>query len=109
MNLPVYRSARTKLRDKRVKRVLIGVGAVLIALAMLPGCSKEPTDVVDGKAQIPVVSEDGKTTLICNLLEVETEDFNGNEIGEGYVCVSKPEWDRNRVGEPWVDANGTRR
>lgn len=30
-------------------------------------------------------------------------------LGESYVCVSKAEFDRNNVGEQWVDKDGVKK
>lgn len=69
-------------------------------VATLTGCTSV-TQTVDGKAEISVPGTD----VPCYFLEIDT-DSNGEETGEGYVCVSKAEWDKNRLGERWVDENG---
>lgn len=90
------------------------VAATVAALGILLGCASN-RDMVDGKAEVPVPVPTPSTTVtpaappvpvICYLLEIEREDPQGNEIGEGYQCVDKATWDRNRVGEELVDASG---
>lgn len=86
---------------KKAGTVIAGLAILILATA--GACDDK--NIVDGKAQIPVPVGDGRI-VICNLLEVETEDAGGEEVGEGYYCVSEAEWNKNQTGKEWVDANG---
>lgn len=84
------------------KKAAIGVlTATLVAFTQL-GSSCSDKDVVEEKLQISVPG----SSVPCYFLEVERQDSAGEETGETSVCVEKAEWDRNKVGNEWVDANG---
>lgn len=72
--------------------------AVVAAISMgLAGCANQNKDMVDGKAV--VLTPENHT---CYLLEIEREDAQGNELDEGYLCVTKAVYDKNKVGEEYV-------
>lgn len=73
---------------------------VLLGVA---GCMST-RNVVDGKAIVEVPLENGGTAT-CYLLEINRED-GSEEAAEDYFCVSRQEYDRNSIDQPWVDANG---
>jgi hypothetical protein len=76
------------------------------AMALLTACGGT-SNTVDGKGQSVVP---GTTPpVICYWLEVEVTDVNGEDQGEETYCATKAEWDRNKVGSTWVDANGRQR
>lgn len=87
---------------------LIGVASLAIAgfvgSLTVSGCGST-TQTVDGKVELRVPGTD----VPCYLLEIDTDSAGGEEMAEGYHCVEKAEWDRNRVGEEWVDKNGSKR
>lgn len=75
----------------------------LIAVVALAGCSK---NVVDGKSIVEVPATPSPAT--CYLLEVDRES-GGDSEAEDYFCVSRQEYDRNHIGDEWVDADGKKR
>lgn len=81
------------------KVMLVG----LCGLATLTGCPGQ-TQMVDGKAELPVPD----TTAICYLLEIDTERSR-EEMAESYRCVSRDEYDKNRVGQEWVGVDGRKK
>lgn len=85
---------------RMMSKTMVAVAAALTLSAA--GCTSAH-DIIDGKAELSVPG--GGT---CYLLEIDRE-HGTEEMGESYACVSKAEWDANRVGEDWVDANGKRK
>lgn len=86
-------------RAARLGGALVLFGALMFA-GGAAGCQNE--DTVDGKGSSPVPG----TAVVCFWLEVETTTPSGDDAGELTYCADKAEWDRNREGSPWVDANG---
>jgi hypothetical protein len=84
-----------------IKKMVAALTAMTLVVA-LAGCWRR--DVVDGKAELNL--PDGGT---CYLLEIDREGPGGDEKGESYHCVPKAEWEKNRTGEEWVDANGKKK
>lgn len=85
--------------------------AALSLVAVLVGCGS--SNVVDGKAEVDVTVPTPlptplPTSIKCYLLEVEVVDASGEEVdeAESYRCVTREEYNKNRVGDEWVDANG---
>lgn len=91
-----------------IKRNLIKLGAVgTLGLALLTGvvACGDTSNIVDGKAIVEVPLENGGVST-CYLLEINRETMGEEESAEDYFCVSRAEYDRNRLDQPWVDANG---
>lgn len=85
-------------------RKSLGLAAVaVVTVVLLAGCKSRST--VDTKLELNL--PDGKGT--CYLLEIDQENGAGASEGENFYCVPKAEWDKNRQGEHWVDANGKRK
>lgn len=82
----------------------IAILSVLVLLAT-SGCGDKNT--VDGKARISVPATPSPVT--CLLLEIDRESSSGGSISENYVCVGPEEYDRNKVGEEWVDSKGKKK
>jgi hypothetical protein len=87
--------------NKNVKVGLVLAGAALA----LSACGK----TVDGKAivEVPVPATSGTPSpppATCYLLEIDI-----SEEEESYFCVTREEFDKNTLGEEWVDANGEKK
>lgn len=87
------------------KKVVGSLGAILVGFSMM-GSSCDDQNIVDGKAIVEVPATDDRPASVCYLLEIERQDVGGAEVGEGYECVIKAEFDKNNVGEVWVDVDG---
>lgn len=82
----------------------VGTAAVALSVAaVLAGCL-ESRSTVDSKVELTVPGGG-----VCYLLEVDQENGGGGSEGETFLCVPKDEWDKNRLGERWVDANGKKK
>lgn len=86
-----------------MKRGLVAAGAAA-SLVLLAGCFSA-TSTVDSKAELNL--PDGKGT--CYLLEIDQTSSGGADAGENFYCVPKAEWDKNKVGEEWVGADGKKK
>lgn len=86
-----------------MKRGLVVAGAVA-AVVLLGGCI-DASSVVDSKAELNL--PDGKGT--CYMLEIDQQSGGGADAGENFYCVPKAEWDKNKIGEEWVDASGKKK
>lgn len=87
-----------------MKRGLSAAGAGVAAVLLLGGCFKSK-DIVDTKQELNL--PDGKGT--CYMMEIDGKNGAGEDVGESFYCAPKDEYDKNRVGEEWVDANGKRK
>lgn len=96
MNGPAIRWSAT--------RTLGTAAAAVAAAALLAGCFSS-TDIVDTKQELNL--PDGKGT--CYMMEIDGKDGAGKDVGESFYCAPKDEYDKNRVGEEWVDANGKKK
>jgi hypothetical protein len=83
-----------------MKKIIVSA----VALLALTGCGK---NVVDGKSVVEVPAT--PTPVNCYLLEVDREDGSGESEAEDYFCVSRQEYDRNKIGEEWVGADGKKK
>ena len=82
------------------------IAAAVIAVGLaVSGCS---SNIVDGKAYVPVPATDTTEESSCYLLEIDRE-LGSEEQSEYYFCVSLEEWNANEIGEEWVDANGNKK
>jgi hypothetical protein len=87
---------------KKISLITVAVGAAFV----LAGCGGV-TKTVDGKAIVQVPAVGTTPAATCYLLEIEvTSDSGGEELEEGFHCVSEAEYNKNIVGQDWVDANG---
>lgn len=87
-----------------MKRGLSVAGAGVAAVLLLGGCLNSK-DIVDTKQELNL--PDGKGT--CYMMEIDGKNGAGEDVGESFYCAPKDEYDKNRVGEEWVDANGKRK
>ena len=80
--------------------------AVGSSLMLVASCGAfDSTDIVDTKQELNL--PDGKGT--CYMMEIDGKNGAGEDVGESFYCAPKDEFDKNRVGEEWVDVNGKRK
>lgn len=87
-----------------MKRGLGVAGVGVAAVLLLAGCW-DSKDIVDTKQELNL--PDGKGT--CYMLEVDGKNGAGEDVGESFYCAPKDEYDKNRVGEEWVGADGKKK
>lgn len=83
----------------------LGVAGVGVAVLLLLGGCFSSTDIVDTKQELNL--PDGKGT--CYMMEIDGKNGAGEDTGESFYCAPKDEYDKNRVGEEWVGADGKKK
>lgn len=90
---------------KSWKRAAVAA-AVGSTLSLVVGCGAfDSTDIVDTKVELNL--PDNKGT--CYMMEIDMKNGAGEDTGEQFYCASKAEFDKNRVGEQWIDAGGKKK
>lgn len=92
-----------QVRWSAVRTVAMAAAGLMVA-GLLAGCL-EARSTVDTKLELNLPDSEGT----CYLLEIDQENGAGASEGENFYCVPKAEWDKNKQGEDWVDANGKRK